>query len=178
MHASSTQLTTAACAAIRLYEQALALRPQHAEALYNMGVACFDAGACERASFFYETALAHAPACAEAWNNLGAPFPAAPRLLNCCADSCINGVSAPPDIPSLSRTPVYWVKTSGASLLQVLAKGQMVRSSVQSQAAIVPMFPSSEAWNSSTSINASVNFAIRRLYACPTWLHDRKPCSS
>ena len=60
-----------ACAALRLYERALALRPQHAEALYNMGVACYDAGHVERASFFYESALAHAPSCAEAWNNLG-----------------------------------------------------------------------------------------------------------
>ena len=62
------------CAAVSLYEKALALRPQQPEALYNMACACFESGHCERASFFYETMLSHAPRSAEAWNNLGTPF--------------------------------------------------------------------------------------------------------
>ena len=56
---------------IRAYERAIALRPRHAEALYNLGVAHTERGEVDRAIFMYEMAIAAAPMCAEAHNNLG-----------------------------------------------------------------------------------------------------------
>ena len=55
-----------------LYERALALAPRYPDALYNLGVACSEAGQPERALHLYELAVHFQPACAEAWNNLGA----------------------------------------------------------------------------------------------------------
>jgi tetratricopeptide (TPR) repeat protein len=56
---------------IALYERALAHKPGHAEALYNLGVACGEAGQRERALFMYQLAVHFQPACAEALNNMG-----------------------------------------------------------------------------------------------------------
>ena len=56
---------------MQLCERALALAPQHAEALYCMGAAAMAQRNLPRAAYFYEATLAQAPACAEAWNNLG-----------------------------------------------------------------------------------------------------------
>ena len=53
-----------------LYERALALAPRYPDALYNLGVACSEAGQPERALHLYELAVHFQPACAEAWNNL------------------------------------------------------------------------------------------------------------
>ena len=53
------------------YEKALANNPQHADALYNMGVACTEGGDIHRAIYCYELALHFNPHCAEAHNNLG-----------------------------------------------------------------------------------------------------------
>ena len=58
-------------AGIALYERALACNARHADALYNLGVACGESGRQERAIFYYELATHFNPACAEAWNNLG-----------------------------------------------------------------------------------------------------------
>lgn len=55
-----------------LYEKALAHNPQHADALYNMGVACTESGDIHRAIYCYELAVHFNPLCAEAHNNLGA----------------------------------------------------------------------------------------------------------
>lgn len=55
------------------YEKALANNPQHADALYNMGVACSEGGDIHRAIYCYELALHFNPLCAEAHNNLGVP---------------------------------------------------------------------------------------------------------
>ena len=82
---------------IALYERALACNARHADALYNLGVACGEAGRTQRAVFYYELACHFNPACAEAWNNLGvlqrelgnferAP-PASPRLPGVCRTS-------------------------------------------------------------------------------------------
>jgi tetratricopeptide (TPR) repeat protein len=54
-----------------MYERALALAPRHSDALYNLGVACSEAGQVERAMFCYELTTHFNPGCAEAWNNLG-----------------------------------------------------------------------------------------------------------
>jgi tetratricopeptide (TPR) repeat protein len=54
-----------------MYERALALAPRHSDALYNLGVACSEAGQIERAMFCYELTTHFNPGCAEAWNNLG-----------------------------------------------------------------------------------------------------------
>ncbi len=56
---------------VALYERALALAPRFPDALYNLGVACSEAGQPERAVHLYELAVHFQPACAEAWNNLG-----------------------------------------------------------------------------------------------------------
>ena len=56
---------------IALYERALGCNARHADALYNLGVACGEGGRPERACFYYELATHFNPACAEAWNNLG-----------------------------------------------------------------------------------------------------------
>lgn len=45
--------------------------PRHADALYNLGVACAEDGQTERALFCYELTTHFNPNCAEAWNNLG-----------------------------------------------------------------------------------------------------------
>jgi len=58
-------------AGIACYERALALMPRHADALYNLGVACAEDGQTERALFCYELTTHFNPNCAEAWNNLG-----------------------------------------------------------------------------------------------------------
>ena len=58
-------------AGIQLYEQALACNPQHADALYNLGVAYAETKQAYKAMFMYEMAIRFAPACAEAHNNLG-----------------------------------------------------------------------------------------------------------
>lgn len=64
-----------------LYERALALAPRYPDALYNLGVACSEAGQPERALHLYELAVHFQPACAEAWNNLGArPGPSSSAL--------------------------------------------------------------------------------------------------
>ena len=69
--APARQLTPRA--GVQLCEQALALAPQHAEALYCLGCAAMAQRNLPRAAYFYEATLAQAPSCAEAWNNLGAP---------------------------------------------------------------------------------------------------------
>lgn len=56
---------------IQLYEQSLACNPQHADALYNLGVAYAETQQPYRAMFMYEMAIRFAPSCAEAHNNLG-----------------------------------------------------------------------------------------------------------
>lgn len=56
-----------------LYEKALAHNSQHADALYNMGVACTESGDIHRAIYCYELAVHFNPLCAEAHNNLGGP---------------------------------------------------------------------------------------------------------
>ncbi len=56
---------------IALYERALTYNAKHADALYNLGVACGETGQIARAIFLYELAIHFNPSCAEAWNNLG-----------------------------------------------------------------------------------------------------------
>ncbi len=56
---------------IALYERALTFNAKHADALYNLGVACGETGQVARAIFLYELAVHFNPSCAEAWNNLG-----------------------------------------------------------------------------------------------------------
>jgi tetratricopeptide (TPR) repeat protein len=56
---------------IVLYERALMYNAKHADALYNLGVACGETGQVSRAIFLYELAIHFNPSCAEAWNNLG-----------------------------------------------------------------------------------------------------------
>lgn len=56
---------------IALYERASTYNAKHADALYNLGVACGETGQIARAIFLYELAVHFNPACAEAWNNLG-----------------------------------------------------------------------------------------------------------
>ena len=58
-------------AGMALYEKALAHNPRHADALYNMGVACAESGDIHRAIYCYELAVHFNPLCAEAHNNLG-----------------------------------------------------------------------------------------------------------
>ncbi|HEY4030872.1 MAG TPA: sulfotransferase [Caulobacteraceae bacterium] len=54
------------------YRQALAVRPDHAQAVYNLGVVLRDQGYWTEASAAFEQAIALRPAFAEAHNNLGA----------------------------------------------------------------------------------------------------------
>jgi protein O-GlcNAc transferase len=56
---------------LRLYERALAMQPNNAEALYNLGVVWMDEGCLERAAFMFEMAFQVDPGRAEAMNNLG-----------------------------------------------------------------------------------------------------------
>lgn len=57
-------------AAIRLYEQALALNPGYVRAIYNLGVAHAEHGQHDKAIFMYNMAVTLEPTCAEAYNNL------------------------------------------------------------------------------------------------------------
>lgn len=56
---------------IALYERALTYNAKHADALYNLGVACGETNQIARAIFLYELAIHFNPSCAETWNNLG-----------------------------------------------------------------------------------------------------------
>ena len=108
---------------IALYERALACNARHADALYNLGVACGETGRTQRAVFYYELAVHFNPACAEAWNNLGvlqrelgnferARPPASPPVTWCslahqcmpCARAWRASLSAPCSLSRCGRT--------------------------------------------------------------------------
>jgi predicted O-linked N-acetylglucosamine transferase (SPINDLY family) len=58
-------------AGVRRYEEALAVEPTHAGALYNLGVAFMDSGRRERAARAFDLAVRSHPSHADALNNLG-----------------------------------------------------------------------------------------------------------
>ena len=57
--------------AIEAYNKALAIKPDYAEAYYNMGIALQDQGKLEEAIEAYNKALAIKPDYAEAYYNMG-----------------------------------------------------------------------------------------------------------
>jgi tetratricopeptide (TPR) repeat protein len=85
---------------IAMYERALALSPRHADALYNLGVACSEAGQTERALFCYELTTQLNPGCAEAWNNLGVLHKEADNLER-AAECYLAALNARPNFPQV-----------------------------------------------------------------------------
>lgn len=88
--------------------------PRHADALYNLGVACAEDGQTERALFCYELTTHFNPNCAEAWNNLGVLHKEADNLERAaeCYMAALNIRPNFPQVrmhdhtaPSCARTP-------------------------------------------------------------------------
>lgn len=91
-----------AFAGIACYERALALMPRHADALYNLGVACAEDGQTERALFCYELTTHFNPNCAEAWNNLGVLHKEADNLER-AAECYMAALNIRPNFPQVRR---------------------------------------------------------------------------
>ena len=87
-----------AAAAIALYEQALALNPRYARAVYNLGVAYAECGQHEKAVFMYNMAVALDPSCAEAYNNLAVILREAGRL-DAAVQACQAALQVRPAFP-------------------------------------------------------------------------------
>lgn len=80
--------------------------PRHADALYNLGVACAEDGQTERALFCYELTTHFNPNCAEAWNNLGVLHKEADNLER-AAECYMAALNIRPNFPQ--------VRAAGAS---------------------------------------------------------------
>jgi tetratricopeptide (TPR) repeat protein len=93
-------------AGIACYERALALMPRHADALYNLGVACAEDGQTERALFCYELTTHFNPNCAEAWNNLGVLHKEADNLER-AAECYMSALNIRPSFPQVCAFPLY-----------------------------------------------------------------------
>lgn len=74
--------------------------PRHADALYNLGVACAEDGQTERALFCYELTTHFNPNCAEAWNNLGVLHKEADNLER-AAECYMSALNIRPSFPQV-----------------------------------------------------------------------------
>jgi tetratricopeptide (TPR) repeat protein len=97
--------------------------PRHADALYNLGVACAEDGQTERALFCYELTTHFNPNCAEAWNNLGVLHKEADNLER-AAECYMAALNIRPNFPQVRKVlalrcaPFY---VQGDDLLQAHA---------------------------------------------------------
>jgi tetratricopeptide (TPR) repeat protein len=82
--------------------------PRHADALYNLGVACAEDGQTERALFCYELTTHFNPSCAEAWNNLGVLHKEADNLER-AAECYMAALNIRPNFPQVrARWSGWW----------------------------------------------------------------------